>query len=234
VAALVEGRGDNFAGHRALHFRHFLGALVDEQHEQNDVGVVLLDRMRDVLKHDRLTGLRRRHEQAPLALADGGDHIDDAARDVFLAAHFALEQKRLVRVERREVLEHDLMFRGLGRLAIDLVDLDQREIAFAVLRRAHFAFDRVAGVQIEAPDLRGADVDVVRACEVGHFWRTQKAEAIGQHFERAVAEDSLAGLGALFQDGEHQFLLAQTVRAFDLEAIRHLDQLRHVQRLKLG
>jgi len=35
-------------------------------------------------------------------------------------------------VQRREVLEQDLVLRGLGRVGVDLVDLDQREVALAV------------------------------------------------------------------------------------------------------
>jgi hypothetical protein len=59
----------------------------------------------------------------------------------------------LGRVQRRQVLEQDLVLRRFGRFAVDAVDLDQREVALAVLGRPDFAFDRVAGVQVEAPDL---------------------------------------------------------------------------------
>ena len=65
--------------------------------------------------------------------------------------------------QRGQVFEQDLVLGILGRLAIDLVDFDQREIALAVLRRADLAFDRIAGVQVESPYLRRADVDVVGA-----------------------------------------------------------------------
>ncbi len=196
--------------------------------------MVLLDRVRDVLKHHGLAGLRRGDQQAALALADRRDHVDDAARDVFFAAHFTFEQQHLVRVQRRQVFEHDLVLRGFRRLAVDLVHLHQREIALAVFRRAHFTFDRVAGMQIEAADLRRADINIVRARQIRGFRRAQEAEAVRQHFERAVAEDRFASLGALFKNGEHQFLLAQAVRTFDLEAIGHLDQFGHVLSLKLG
>jgi hypothetical protein len=58
-------------------------------------------------------------------------------------------------VQRRQVLEQDLVLARFGRRAVDLVDLDQREVALAFLRGTDFAFDRVAGVQVEAADLRG-------------------------------------------------------------------------------
>ena len=112
-----------------------------------------------------------------------------AAGDVLLGLDVALEHHRLVGEQRRQVLEQDLVLRVLRRLAVDLVDLDQREVALAVLRRADLAFDRVAGVQVEAADLRRRDVDVVGAGEVAGVGRAQEAEAVGQHFEHAVAED---------------------------------------------
>jgi len=65
-----------------------------------------------------------------------------------------------VGVQRREVLEQDLVLGGLRRVGIDLVDLDEREVALAVLGRADLTLDRIARVQVEAPDLRGADVDM--------------------------------------------------------------------------
>ena len=37
---LVEGRRDDFAVDRPLHVGDFLGPLVDEQHDQVDLGVV--------------------------------------------------------------------------------------------------------------------------------------------------------------------------------------------------
>src|ERR1700738_3784150 len=97
----------------------------------------------------------------------------------------------IMSMQRREVFEHDLMFRSLGRLPVDLVHLDESEIAFAVLRRPHFAFNGVARVQIEPPNLRGADVNVVGAREIRHLGRAKEAEAVWQYLERAVAENGL-------------------------------------------
>ena len=120
----------------------------------------------------------------------------------------------------------------LGRLwsyAVDLVDLDQREVTLPVLWRTDLAFDRIAGVQVEAANLRRRDVDVVGAGEIRGLRRAQEAEAVGQYFERAVAEDLFAAFGALLQDGKHQFLLAHPVRVVDLEADGHFEQLGNVQ-----
>ena len=73
----------------------------------------------------------------------------------------------------------------------------------------------VSPVCRKAADLRGADVDVVGAREVRSVGGSQEAEAVGQHFERAVAEDRLALLRLVLEHGEDQVLLAQAVGAVD-------------------
>ena len=65
-----------------LHVGDLLGPLVDEQHDQVHLGVVDLDRPRDLLQHGRLAGLGRRDDEAALALADRRDQVDDARRHV--------------------------------------------------------------------------------------------------------------------------------------------------------
>jgi hypothetical protein len=49
VGGLVEGGADDLAAHGALHFGHFFRALVDQQDDQVDLGVVGDDGVRDVL-----------------------------------------------------------------------------------------------------------------------------------------------------------------------------------------
>jgi hypothetical protein len=66
-------------------------------------------------------------------------------------------------IERRQVLEEDLALRVLRRLAVDLVDLDQREVALAILGRADLASRWCPRCAVEAADLRRRDVDVVGA-----------------------------------------------------------------------
>ena len=150
------------------------------------------------------------------------------------ALMLALEPELLLGEQRRQVLEHDLVLALLGRQAVDLVDLDQREVALAVLGHPHFAFDHVAGVQVEAADLAGREVDVVGAGHVAGFGRAQEAEAVGQDLEHAVAEDLLAALGALLHDREHQLLLAHAGDVLDLQLFAHLDEFGDVERLEFG
>ena len=70
VARTVEGAGDDLALDGATHVGDLFGPLVDEQHHELHLGVVLLDRRGDRLHHRGLAGLRRRHDDAALALAD--------------------------------------------------------------------------------------------------------------------------------------------------------------------
>ena len=75
-----------------------------------DVGVIGGDGMCDVLHHHRLAALWAGDEQTALSFADRGDDVDDAAGDVLFAAHVAFEPDVLIGMERRQVLEHDLVF----------------------------------------------------------------------------------------------------------------------------
>ena len=93
------------------------------------------DRQRDVLQQHGLTGLRRRDDQAALALTDRRDQVDDARGQVFGAAVALLQLQPFLREQRRQVLEQHLAPRILRRVQVDLADLQQREVALAFLRR---------------------------------------------------------------------------------------------------
>jgi hypothetical protein len=108
---LVEGRGHDLALHRALHVGDFLGPLVDQQHDEVDLRVVLLDGVGDVLQQHRLAGARRRDDQRALALAEGRHEIDDSRRKVLGLDALELHAEALIRIERRQVVEMDLVAR---------------------------------------------------------------------------------------------------------------------------
>ena len=220
----VEGGADDLAAHRALHLGDFFRALVDKQHDQVDIGVIGGKRVSDVLQHHGLAGLGRRDDQAALSLADRRDQVNHARGQVFAGGIVAFEAEALLRMERGEVLEQDLVL-GLFRvLEIDFVDLEQGEVAFAFLRRADRAAHGVAGAQVETADLRGADVDVVRAGEVRGIGGAQKAEAVLQDLHHAFAHDVFTLLGLGLEDGEDQILLAQAGAAFHFEGGRHFGE----------
>src|SRR5882762_9385100 len=105
-----------------------------------DIAAMALSVTREDAEHapgDVLLGL----DIGALALADRRDDVEHALGYVLLVLDVALELERLFRMQRRQVLEQDLVLRRLGELAVDLVDLDQREVALAVLGRADLALD---------------------------------------------------------------------------------------------
>ena len=201
---LVEGRGNHLAAHRALHFGHFLRAFVNQQHDQEHVGMVGGDRVRDVLQHDGLAGLGRRHQQAALTLADGRDQVDHACGQVFGRGVVALEPETIGWMERSQVFEQYLVLGFVRILEIDFVDFEEREVAFGFFRRADVALDGVARAQVEAAYLRGRDVDVIRSGEVGGVCRSQEAESVLQDLDHALADDVLALFCLGLEDREDQ------------------------------
>jgi hypothetical protein len=218
---LVEGRRDHFAADRALHVGDFFRPLVDQQHDQVDLGVVMGDAVRDVLQEHRLAGARRRDDQAALSLADRHHHVEHARREVF---RVGLERDLRLRVERREVLEEHLLARPFRRLEVHRFDLDEREVALAVLGRANLARYGIAGVEVELADLRRRHVNVVRTRQVVVVRGAQEPEAVRQHLEHAFGEDQPALLGARLQDLEDELLLAHAGRARHIEPLRDLRQ----------
>ena len=80
-------------------------------------------------------------------------------------------------------------------------------------------------MQIKAPDLRRRDVNVIGAREIGRVRGSKEAEAVGQHFQRAVTEDALALLGLVLKQGEDEIVFAHPVGAVDLVGIGDFDQL---------
>ena len=222
---LIEGRGDDLALHRALHVGDFLGALVDQKHDQIAFRMIVRDRVGDVLQQHGLAGARRRHDQGALAFADRRHDVDDACREILLGRILVFHLQPLVRIERRQVVEIDLVT-GLFRIfEIERIDFEQCEVALAFLRAANVAVDGVAGAQAETADLRRRDVDVVRARQIIRFRRAQEAEAVRQHLDHAFADDVGFARRELLEDAEHQLLLAHRRRVLDLELLGERDKL---------
>ena len=114
----------------------------------------------------------------------------------------------------------------VGVLEVDRVDLEQREVALAVLGAADLAFDGIAGAQRKAADLRGRDVDVVGARQVVGVGRAQEAEAVLQHFDHAGADDLGILGGQLLEDRKHLLLLAHGAGGLDPDLLGEAQQLR--------
>ena len=129
---LIEGRAYDLALHRAQHVGDFLGPLIDQQHDQHDLGMVVRDRLGDRLQHHGLAGERRGDDKSALAFADRRDQIDDAGGQVLV---IVFELDALFGIERRQVVEQDLVARLFGVLVVDRFDLEQREVSLAFFGR---------------------------------------------------------------------------------------------------
>ncbi len=181
------------------------------------------DGARDVLQHDGLAGPGRRHDQSALSHADRRDQVDHPwgeilavrFRDRLEVFHFHLQAT--LREERRQIVEVDPRPDRLGGLEIDRADLEQREISFAVTRRADLPLDRVPGPQSEPSNLCRTDIDVVRSGQIVRLRAPQEAEPVRHDLERALAMNGLVVLGEILEDREHDVLLAQARRVLDLE-----------------
>ena len=174
----VEGRGDDLTLDRPLHVGDLLGALVDEHDHEVDLGVVGGDGVGDRLQDHRLARLRRRDDETALALADRGDQVDDARRQVL---RVGFEPQPVLRIQRRQLVELDALARFFRIDAVDRVETHERVELLATLaftRLTHRAGDGVALAHAVPTHLRERDVDVVGAGQV----------ARGAH-ERVVVED---------------------------------------------
>jgi hypothetical protein len=125
-------------------------------------------------------------------------------------------------IERRQVVEENLVFLLKGIFEVEVLDLEQREVALRVFGRANLARDRVAGAQVEAADLRGRYVNVVRARQVVVVGRPKKAEAVWQALEHAFSVNRLILLGRFLKNREDQILFSQARRILDAELTRQL------------
>ena len=74
----VKGGGDDLAFDRPGHVGDLFGALVDEQHNELHLGVVLADGVGDALHEHGLAGAGRRDDERALALADGNEEVEHA------------------------------------------------------------------------------------------------------------------------------------------------------------
>ena len=77
---LVEGGADDLALHAALHVGDLFRALIDEQDDEDDFGVVGVIRVRDGLHEDGLAGAGRSDDKSALAFADRRQKIHQRGR----------------------------------------------------------------------------------------------------------------------------------------------------------
>ena len=201
TSALTEGGGDDLGLDAALHVGDFFRTLVDQEDDLVHLGVILGDGVGDGLEQHRLTGFRLGDDQAALALADGGEHVHDAAGGILLET-MAEEVELLRREEGSEEVERDAVADELRRAAVDVLDLHQREILVAFARRTDFTGDGVAVLQGVLLDLLLGDVDVVRGIQIVVVRGAEEAVAVGHDLQNARSlhgtfEFDALGLGLL-------------------------------------
>src|SRR5690606_33359997 len=120
-----------------------------------------------------------------------------------------LEVQSLVRIARTQVVERYPMLRFLGLGVVDRLDLEEREVALAVLGRSDLSGHGVASAQIEALDLRGGDVDVVGAVEVVPVLAAEEAVPFGEDLEDSLTAQNDVRVEQILLDAEDEVLLSQ-------------------------
>ena len=160
-----------------------------------------------------------------------GDQVDDPHVGLF-GGRF--QPDPALRMQRRQIVEADLLAELVGILEVDRLDAQEGEVTFVFLGRPDLARDDRAGFQAEAADLAGRDVNVVRAGEVVVIGASQEAESVGKDLERPLAVHEAVLLDPLFQDLEDQVLLFQPHVVDDALGLGRADQLGHRHLLKLG
>jgi len=183
------------------------------------------DRFGDRLEHHGFAGERRRDDKSALAFADRRDQIDDAGGQIFV---IVFELDALLGIERGQVVEQDFVARLFGVLVVDRFNLEQREVALALLRRPNQTRYGIAGTQIELSNLAGRDVDVVGTGQIVVIGRAQKAVTIRQDLQHAFGENMAFFFTLRLQNFENKVLFAESACARDLKRSRDTAQLCNV------
>ena len=140
---LVERRIDDLPLDLALHVRDLLRPLVDQQHDELRVHVLVLDGLRDLLQQRRLAGLRRGHDQAALTLPDRRHQVGEPHGQ---RAAAVLQTDALGGIDGRQVGEVPAADGDAGLVVVDRLDVEQRAEAFVVAGFSCDAADLVAGL----------------------------------------------------------------------------------------
>ena len=79
IRLVVDRAGDDLgARYSPPEVCHFFGTLIDEQHDDTALRRADADGLHDLFEQNGFAGTRRRDDQLPGALADGGDQVHDA------------------------------------------------------------------------------------------------------------------------------------------------------------
>ena len=227
----VEGGADDFGVNAALHIGNFLGAFVDEQDDEFDLGVVFPDAVGDLLHKDGFTGTRGGDDEAALSHADRGDEVDHPGGELILRG---FEDEAFGGEVWGKVVERDDIAFAFGHIMVDGFDLDHGEEAFLFARRADLSGHEVAGFEGKAPHLGGTEIDVLGTGEVAIVGGTEEAEAVGQDFEVSATVHESAFFGVGLEDLEDKFGFLERADTFDAEFTGHFVEFGHGLGLEFG
>ena len=189
----VGGRGDHLAARdAAAKVRDLLRPLVDEKNDHVHVGLVDLDGVGHALQERRLSGLRGRHDQAPLPATDGGQQVDDAAAHL---VRLGLEPEDVGRIDRDEFLEGGPLPEGSGLHPLDRLDaLQDRARAIG-----DEALDERAGLEAFALDQLPRNQRVLRRRNEVRLCGNQHAGRVfpGRQVQNALGRPLGAGGGEI-------------------------------------
>ena len=129
---LIERGTDHLALDRAQHIRDFLGALVDQQDDEDNFGMIPGDAVGDPLQDHGLAGEWGCHDEAALTSADGREQIQNPRGHV---TGIAFQRKAFGRVQGGQVFEDGLVFGDVRVLEVDGFDPQQRKVLLIVLGR---------------------------------------------------------------------------------------------------
>ena len=183
--------------------------------------MILRDGVGHFLENDGLARLGGRGNQRPLALPERRNQVDDSRGERPITS-FELEP--LLGIERREVVEEDFVLGIFWSFKIDRFDFEQSKVALTLLGRTNLSFHRVPGSQIEALDLRGRDIDIVRASLVVLVRGAHKAEPVLENLQHAFGKDPGLSFALRTQDGEEQILLGQDTHIGEIQILGVGDQ----------
>jgi hypothetical protein len=127
-----------------------------------------------LLQDRRLTRFWRGDDQPALSLPDRSDEVDHSHGDRAVVSVY-FESQALFRVSGAEALETQALRRIVWIRSVERLDLQECQITLTSLRRPDLARNRIARAQVEAFDLRGADVDVIRPVEVVPILRAEES-----------------------------------------------------------
>ena len=131
---LVKGRADDLSIDRALHVGDFFRALINQQHDQVNLGVVLGDAVGHLLQQDGFTCSRRCYDEPALSFSEGRNEVHDSHLQ---SIRLELHDQALFGVERGQVVKIRLVLEVLRFFVIERLNSQESKIPLGILRRTN-------------------------------------------------------------------------------------------------